>query len=304
MNILLSGGTGFIGRLLTRTLLLQGHAVSLLSRRPLPADFPTAAQTIPWEGRATPQLIEKIARADAVVNLAGASIGERRWTVDRKREIEESRLATTKVIVDAIALSPRRPAVLLSASAVGYYGDAGSDAVTELHPPGNGFLAGLCVRWEAAAREVERLGVRVVFPRMGVVLAPDGGALARMAAPFRLFAGGPLGSGKQWFPWVHSEDVVHAISYALTADALSGPFNLVAPEPVTMEQFARHLGNALHRPSWIRVPGPLLSFALGEMAEMILHGARVIPEVLIHSGFSFRYPTLAGAFAEIFQKNS
>jgi uncharacterized protein (TIGR01777 family) len=210
-----------------------------------------------------------------------------------------SRINSTRALVDALRTGEKKPSVFINSSAVGYYGAVESEDVGEDHPPGEGFLAGLCIRWEQEAMAVGELGIRIVILRTGVVIGDRGGALDRMMLPFRLYAGGTIGSGKQWFPWVHRDDVAGVIGFALGNDAVSGPINLVAPEIVDMKSFCTALGTALSRPSWLPVPSIALRAALGEMSGMILTGQRVIPSRLLDLGYTFRYPGLAQALASV-----
>jgi hypothetical protein len=239
---------------------------------------------------------------DAVINLAGESIAEGRWTPGRKRALRRSRIATTRSLVDACALVSHRPSVFVSASAVGYYGPSGNEKLDESAPPGDDFLARLCVDWEAEASEVSELGVRLVLPRIGVILGEGGGAVERMAIPFQMFLGGPIGSGKQWLSWVHKQDVVALLVDSLTNDRMVGPINVAAPDARTMADFSRALGAAMRRPSWIPIPSFAVRLALGEMAEMLLTGQRVVPAGAEVAGYRFRYRSLGDALAEILHR--
>lgn len=287
MKVVLAGGSGFIGRRLTAALAGAGHHVAVLSRR----SGAGSVRTIVWDGRTQGPWAEEVRTADAVVNLAGESIAARRWTRAQKELLRSSRLDPTRALVRAMT-SRTTPGTLVSTSAVGYYGDVPDGVVTEEHPPGTGFLADLSVEWESAAREAESSGTRVVLPRIGVVLDRNGGALERMVPFFRSYLGGPLGSGRQWFPWVHLDDVVGAILFALATPALAGPANLTAPHPVSMKVFAASLGRALGRPSWAPVPPFALRLLLGEMAGMLLGGQRAVPAALLRHGYTFRHPEL------------
>jgi uncharacterized protein (TIGR01777 family) len=240
-----------------------------------------------------------VQKADAVINLAGESIGGGRWTASRKDRIVSSRVNATRALLESIRQAEKKPSLFISSSAVGYYGPVESGDVTEDHPPGSGFLADVCLRWEQEAWAVGELGPRVVILRTGVVIGGKGGALERMVFPFRLYAGGPIGSGRQWFPWVHSDDVAGVILFALGSVALAGPVNVVAPECVDMRAFCAALGVALSRPSWFPVPAAALRAALGEMADMILTGQRVVPAKLLGLGYRFRHPALAEALASV-----
>jgi len=238
--------------------------------------------------------------ADAVICLAGENLSRKRWSARQKEVMRESRIGTTRSIVFAIGEAKKKPSVLVCASGAGYYGNVAEGDVTEDAPKGTGFLSDLCRDWEEEAMKAAASGVRVVTLRMGVVLGRNGGALQKMLLPFKLFAGGPLGTGRQWFPWIHLEDEVGVILHALGNSSMRGPINLAAPEPVTMAQFCKSLGKAMHRPSWAPVPGFVLKLALGEMAEMILKGQRVVPKRVSEAGYAFRYPTLGGALRDIF----
>lgn len=301
MKTVLFGGSGFLGSHLLSQLLGSGHNVTLVTRRPdkVRSEISPTVTIVPW----TPAegIAGTIDGSDAIINLSGESIGERRWSAKRKDEILSSRIDTTRAIVDAIGNASKKPTVLLNASAVGYYGNVENDEVTETYPAGTDFLAGVCQRWENEAMKAEQLGIRVVLPRTGVVLAKNGGALERMILPFKLFAGGPLGSGKQWFPWIHIEDEIRGMIHLLEDEKLSGPVNLTAPGPVTMKQFCSALGKAMHRPSWAPVPAFILKTVLGEMADaLVLGGQKVLPKKLLESGFRFRYAHVNQALADIF----
>lgn len=242
--------------------------------------------------------------ADAVVNLAGESLGARRWTRSRKESLISSRVEPTKAIVDTLKVVTPRTRVLVNASAVGYYGPVEEGDVAEDHPAGDDFTSALCVQWEQAAIAAEASGVRVVLLRSGIVLDPRGGALQRMILPFRFFAGGPLGSGYQWLPWIHREDEIRAITFLLETERLSGPFNLAAPGSATMREFSSVLGEVLRRPSVVRVPAFVLRGAMGEMADIILKGQRVIPQKLLQMGFTFRFPALTEALEDLLAGDS
>ncbi|HTS00055.1 MAG TPA: TIGR01777 family oxidoreductase [Bacteroidota bacterium] len=299
MKVVVAGGTGFIGTAVAGRLAGDGHDVVVLSRNPGRAPLLPGVRGVDWDGVTPGAWTSHVADAAAVVNLAGASIGEGRWTPQRKREILESRVQATRALIDAMARGGNAPRVFISASAVGYYGPVDSGDVTEDHPPGFGFLADVCVRWEQEALAAGELGARVVLLRTGVVLGRGGGALPRMMLPFRLFAGGPVGSGKQAFPWVHRDDVAGVVAFALSRADVSGPINLAAPECVDMRAFCAALGRAISRPSWLPVPSFALRAALGEMAGMILTGQRVIPARLTALGYTFTYPTLFTALQSV-----
>jgi len=297
MNIVIAGGTGYIGSSLIPLLRREGHQATVLTRYPEMYPLAPDVRRVRWDGRTQGDWSALVQNADAVVNLAGESIGGGRWTVSRKQRIVASRLNATRALLEAIRKGEKKPSIFINSSAVGYYGPVESGDVTEDHPPGPGFLADLCLRWEQEASAVGELGPRVVILRTGVVVGEKGGALARMILPFRLYAGGPIGSGGQWFPWVHREDVAGVIAFSLARKALAGPVNVVAPESVDMKTFCAALGAALSRPSWLPVPPLALRAALGEMAGMILTGQRAVPARLTSLGYQFKYPLLAPALA-------
>ena len=289
MHVLLTGGTGLVGRPLARALAGAGHAVTIVSRSP---------RRVPGRAIGWDELAAIMPEVDAVVNLAGESVASGRWTVERKHAIRASRVEGTRALVEAMRRAPKRPAVLVNASATGYYGPRGDEEVDETTPPGNDFLAGVCKAWEAAAVAAQPLGVRVVRLRFGIVLAPEGGALGRMLLPFRAGLGGRIGSGKQWMPWVHLDDVV-AIALAAVTDAQwTGAVDVTAPAPVRNRDFAAALGHALSRPAFLPLPGVVLRLALGEMAEILLTGQRAVPAVAQQRGYTFAHPELAGALAD------
>jgi uncharacterized protein (TIGR01777 family) len=301
LKIVIAGATGFIGQKLTSHLLDSQTSVVVLTRKPASGRTTKHARLSygQWDGKNQGDWTEQVDGADAVVNLSGQSIASRRWSSTRKQQLYSSRIDSTNALVEAIGASRVKPSVLLNASAVGYYGHIEQGAVTEEHQPGNDFLGRLCADWESAALAARAFGVRVVLLRTGIVLDPEGGALQRMIFPFKLFAGGPLGSGEQWFPWIHEEDEIRAILYTLERNSLSGPVNLSAPESTTMREFSNALGSALHRPSALRIPAFMLRFLLGEMADVVLSGQQVVPQKLMKEGFEFRFPTLPGALADL-----
>ena len=295
------GGSGFIGRALCTTLQRDGHHVVVLSRRPaavrnrLPPDIPM----IQWDGHTPGDWEHALDGADAVINLAGEPIADTRWTNRRKHILRESRIGTTRRLVEALARLQYTPRTLISASAIGYYGPRDPTPLTESAAPGSDFLAQLCIDWEHAARHGESLAMRVVRLRVGMVLGPDGGALPRMLRPFRLFLGGPIAPGDQWMSWIHRHDLIGLIHWAIANPSVHGPINGVAPEPVTMREFCRTLGAILHRPSWLPVPSFILRAGLGELATLLITGQRVQPAVALREGYLFTYPTLESALREI-----
>jgi hypothetical protein len=285
VRILVTGGTGFIGAPLCRALRGAGHGVTVVSRDPGHVN----GDAVGWEAVGT-----AVREADALVNLAGESIAAR-WSEARKQRILASRVEGTRTLVGAVAASDRRPAVLLNASAVGYYGPRGDEPLDETAGPGTGFLAEVCQAWEREALAAEGLGVRVVRLRLGVVLAADGGALARMLPPFRAFLGGPIGSGTQWMSWIHRDDVTGLMVDALENPSYQGAVNATAPQPVTNREFAAALGRALARPAVVRTPALVLRLALGEMADMLVTGQRVLPRVATRLEYRWRYAELGTA---------
>jgi uncharacterized protein len=298
MKITVLGGTGFIGKILMKNLVQEGHKVVLLSRNPLnisKADIEAAK----WDADHIDAWIKYIDGADAIINLSGEPIGSKRWTQKQKDKIIDSRLKTTRAIVSAISKSKSKPKLLINASAVGYYGNVESGEVTELSDSGAGFLSDVCKKWETGAKEAEKYGVRVVLVRLGIVLEKDGGALKKMLLPFKLFIGGPLGSGKQWLPWVHRDDLVGSMLFILKNQNISGVVNITSPNPVRMKEFSRELGKILKRPSMFPVPAFVLKILLGEMSEMILTGQKAIPQKLIEAGYKFKFPELKSALKEI-----
>jgi uncharacterized protein (TIGR01777 family) len=304
MHIVVTGGTGFIGRALACTLSADGHHVTVLSRNRREAVLVLTpdVRIEPWDGQTRGTWERALDEADAVVNLAGSSIAEARWTPDRKRALVESRVGTTRLLVQALARVAARPPTLINASAIGFYGPRDATPVDESTPAGSGFLADLCVAWEREARQAEALGMRMVQLRIGMVLEKDGGALPRMLPPFRAFLGGPISPGHQWMSWIHRQDLIGLIRWILTHPSISGPVNAVAPSAVTMREFCHLLGQVLHRPSWLPVPELALRVALGELGTLLTTGQRVEPRVALRSGYAFRFPTLKPALQDILMK--
>lgn len=301
MKLLVAGATGFIGRPLCGELLRHGHSVTAVTRNPARAvrELPRQVPAIDWSEAS---LKEAVGTADGIINLSGESIGAHRWTPRVKESLLVSRIDSTRKLVGAMRAAGRTDQILVNVSAVGYYGDTGDRAVTEESPPGSGFLAELCVQWEAEARRAEELGARVVLPRIGPVVAEDGGMLEKMILPFKVCLGGPLGSGRQWISWIHRADVIRMIVWLLENPAAAGPFNTVSPNPVTMRMFAKELGRALHRPAFFPVPAFLLKLILGEFAESVLTGQRAMPRAAEKLGYTWSYPTLKLGLRNIFGK--
>lgn len=281
MNIAITGASGFIGRHLTTRLREQGHSTRAISLR---------------SGSLAP---DAFAGCDAVVNLAGENVAQR-WTASAKQRIFDSRVQGTRGLVQAIAQASPRPAIIISASAIGYYGSRGDEILTEQSAPSSDFLGEVVQKWENEAREAEKFGVRVVSPRIGVVLGSDGGALQKMLLPFRFGVGGRIGTGRQWMSWIHIDDLIELILFALSTSALAGPVNATAPNPVTNADFTRELARALHRPAIFPVPAIALKLMFGEMSEILLGGQRVLPQAALAAGFKFRYPEIGSALADLF----
>lgn len=292
MQVLVTGGSGFIGGALCARLQADGHAVTVLTRDPA-----RTARAVP--GVRAVATLDGLGGIDAVVNLAGEPLADGRWTDARKQAFRDSRLDTTRALLAWMANQATPPTVLVSGSAIGYYGPRGDNRLDESAPPADDFAARLCDDWESAAREATALGVRVCTVRIGVVLHPDGGALAKMLPPFRLGAGGPMGTGKQWMSWITRDDLVSLLVFLLGDAEASGAYNGTAPEPVRNEDFARALGAALHRPALLRTPALALKALFGEMSGLLLTGQRVVPARAQVAGFAFAHPTLDAALASL-----
>ena len=304
MRVFITGGTGLIGIRLIRRLRQREDQAVVLSRRPdaaqrvgvdceVIAGDPTQAG--PWQ--------EKASECDGIVNLAGESLLSQRWSDPFKVALRDSRVKATENCAQAIARNPKRSdgttKVLVSSSAVGFYGPHGDEAIDESSPAGNDFLADLCVAWENATETARAAGVRVVLARTGVVLDKQGGALQKMLLPFRLFAGGPVGSGKQFMPWIHHADETGLLAFALDTPAASGPLNLTAPHPVTNKEFGKALGRALGRPAFVWTPGFMLKLLMGPGADVVLTGARVLPKKALEWGYQFEFPNLDSALVDV-----
>jgi len=296
MNILITGGSGFIGQALCASLAGDGHVPLVVSRSP-----EKAAKVLPDSAVVRQKAADFLDHApEAIVNLAGEPIAEGRWTESKKRALLASRVDATRAVVDFCRQADTKPRVLVSASAVGYYGDQGEREVTEDTEPNDEFAHQLCRTWEAEAERAVDLGVRVARLRIGLVLDDGGGMLARTKPIFKLGAGGKLGDGKQYMPWIHRMDMVRAIRFLIETDGLEGPFNGSAPHPVTNAEFTRSLGKALNRPAVLPAPALALKLAFGEMSRLLLTGARMVPKRLEDAGFEFRFRELDDALADIF----
>lgn len=301
MKVAVTGGTGFIGSRLVERLQAEGHQVLLLTRNPAQAQskFPQA-EVVEYSPKHSGVWQQSISGCDGVVNLAGEPLATR-WSDSIKQEVLESRTLGTQKIVEAIAQANSKPAVLVNASAVGYYGTSETATFEETSAPGTDFLAQVCQGWEAAAEQVKASGTRLAIIRIGIVLGAGGGVLARMMLPFQVFAGGPLGSGQQWVSWIHREDLINLILKALTDSSTAGVLNGTAPNPVRMSEFCQALGQVVNRPSWLPVPDFALELLLGEAAKLVLEGQRVLPQQTEATGFQFQYPTVKAALQQIIQ---
>ena len=319
MKVAITGSTGFVGSLLVQQLHGKGHKVVVLARNTAFAQkvFPSEAfpnlEIVAYTPNASGSWQSVIASCDGVVNLAGEPIGEGRWTPERKQEILNSRKLGTEKIVEAITnANPKTavatnsstpatrclPTVLINASAIGYYGTSETETFDETSVSGNDFLAQVCQAWEAEARKVKDAGVRLVILRFGIVLG-NGGALAKMIPPFKLFAGGPIGSGRQWFSWIHIDDLVNLILQALTKPEIEGVYNATAPNPVRMADLSQTLARVMNRPSWLPVPAFAIEALLGDGAIVVLEGQQVIPKRTVETGFEYKYPNLQSALTQI-----
>ena len=304
MKVAITGATGFVGSRLVERLSASGHQILVLTRNLAAAQkvFPKSAfpnlEIVAYTPTASGAWQEAIALCDGVVNLAGEPIAEKRWTPQQKQEILNSRKLGTQKIVEAIALANPKPKVLVNASAIGYYGTSETATFDETSPAGKDFLAEVCQAWEAEAQKVTQAGVRLVILRLGIVLG-QGGAIAKMIAPFKVFAGGPLGTGRQWFSWIYLDDLVNLIIQALTKPEMEGVFNATAPNPVRMSELAQTMGEIMQRPSWLPVPSFALETLLGEGAMVVLEGQQVLPQRTQASGFNYQYSTVKQALKEI-----
>ncbi|QXE02519.1 TIGR01777 family oxidoreductase [Terribacillus sp. DMT04] len=293
MNIVISGGTGFVGKQLAETLMEQGHHVYILTRSPEEKLDTKQVTYIGWLKKGYDPL-SQLPEVHAVVNLAGTSLFGK-WTEEKKKSIRSSRLEATETLVDMIGKMPTKPKVLVSGSAVGFYGTSEQDSYTEeTNKRGEDFLADVTYEWEQAALQANAFGVRTVLARFGIVLG-DKGALPLMQLPFRYFAGGKIGSGEQWLSWIHVQDAAGIIAYAIEQESINGALNVTAPHPRRNKDFSKALANTLHRPYWTTAPAPIIQKALGEMSTLILEGQCVYPKKAMESGYTFQYPNLSEA---------
>ncbi|MEK4026070.1 TIGR01777 family oxidoreductase [Sporosarcina sp. FSL W7-1283] len=297
MRVVITGGTGFIGSILTAKLRESGHDVIILTRKP--SFEQNGVQYVQWlTDNASPE--NELGQVDAVVNLAGVSINDGRWTIERKKQIHDSRITATQEVLRILRSLPEKPSVLVNGSAIGIYPPSLTEEYTESSiVVGDNFLAKTVYDWERLASHANDLGVRTVFTRFGIVLGKDGGALPLMKLPYLLYSGGKIGSGNQWFSWVHVEDVANAIIYSLENNAIEGPVNVVAPSPMHMNAFGKTVAKVLHRPHWFPVPSFVMELTLGEKSMIILQGQHVLPDKLLKNGFTFQYPSLKPALEDL-----
>ncbi len=299
MRIIITGGSGLIGRALAHSLANDGHELIVLSRNPKAVkNLPQRARAEGWDGKAVQGWGQFANGADAIVNLAGATISER-WSEARKQEIRESRVNAGTAVVEAVKAAEKKPRAVIQSSAVGYYGPRGAEEITEEVHAGNDFLAGICKDWEASTSELDGMGIRRVIIRTGVVLDKNGGALPRMVMPVKLFVGGPLGSGQQYFPWIHLQDEVAAIRWLIDNAQARGVYNLSAPQPLANKAFTRAIGKVLGRPTFMPVPAFAMHAMFGEMSTLLLDGQREIPARLLKEGFKFKFTDAEAALRDV-----
>jgi hypothetical protein len=300
MKVIITGGSGLVGRALTASLTADGHEVIILSRSPEKVtQLPNHAQAEGWDGRSPQGWGHLVNETEAIVNLAGANLAGSRWTDARKKQLLDSRVLPGKAVAQAVEAATNKPRVVIQASAVGYYGPRGDEEIDETASPGNDFAAKLCLDWEATAAPNARMGVRLATMRTGVVLSLKGGALPKQLLPFKLFVGGPVGSGRQWYSWIHIDDAVAAIRFLIDAESAAGPANLTAPNPVTNAQFGQTIGKVMGRPAFMPAPAFAMKLLFGEMSTVLLDGQRVIPKVLQNLGFAFKFPDVESALRDL-----
>lgn len=305
MRVLVTGGTGLVGRRLVSCLLERGDDVTVLSRQAQP-NLPNGCKTLPGDPSIRGDWLEELPQFDSVIHLAGENVFARRWRKRFKKRLYDSRINSTKLIAETLAKHPRRidgaPKAFVSASAIGYYGPHGNEELDEESPEGSDFLAQICVDWEKATRSAVDAGVRVSNIRVAMVLDESGGALAKMAVPFRWWMGGPVGNGRQWISWIHIADLVGLILLANDRDDVSGPINGTAPEPLTNWGFSKSLAKILHRPCWLPVPAFMVRLLIGEAAMVVIKGQRVVPRRALKLGYEFKYPDLELALRDLLKR--
>jgi uncharacterized protein (TIGR01777 family) len=301
MRVAITGATGLVGSALVRRLVDRGDEVIAFSRSPEKAarQFPEGVRVTRWEGKSPNMMVDAFSESDAVVNLAGEPVLGKRWNRKVKDAIRSSRVEGTRTLVGALGTAAEKPKVLVSASAVGYYGPRADGKVDEDEPPGHDFLARVSVDWETQARKAEVLGIRVAIPRIGIVLSRKGGALKKMLPPFRFFLGGKIGHGRQGFPWIHIDDLTGILLHAIDVEDASGPLNACSPSPVSNRDFCKALGRAINRPSWLPVPRLALRLAMGEVAGMLTRGQYAVPRRTLESGYEFAYPEVEAALEDL-----
>jgi uncharacterized protein (TIGR01777 family) len=298
MNVTVTGATGFIGSRLLERLRGEDYQLRVLTRSPRPSQ--SGIRYFEWDAMSQPVPAESLEGANAVIHLAGEPVFQR-WSAEAKQRIRDSRVNGTRRLVEALSTASPRPEVLVSASAIGYYGNRGDEVLTEASRPGKGFLPEVSIEWERAAELAESLGIRVVRLRIGIVLGSEGGALKQMLTPFRMGVGGRLGSGKQWMSWIHLEDLIGMMLFAVTSRNTSGPVNGTAPEPVRNAEFTRTLARTLHRPAFLPVPGFGLRLMFGEFASSLTESQRVLPKAAESAGYRFAFPNLGDALEDLFR---
>jgi uncharacterized protein (TIGR01777 family) len=299
MRILISGGTGMIGKLLVPHLHDKGNELLILTRSISGYNKMHGVKMIQWDGFSMGYWAEYMNQADVVINLAGENIGSQRWSNERKNKIIESRVNSGIILSQAISIARNRPRIFIQASAIGYYGAKSDGTLTEESPSGNDFLAEICKKWEASSLNVESMGMRRIIIRTGVVLSKEAGALNRILIPFNFFIGGPIGSGKQIISWIHPYDVVSAIDFLIEHEKAQGVFNLTAPQPISNAQLGKELAKIIRRPYWLPVPSIGLRLLLGEMSTLVLDGQKVIPQKLISEGFEFKYSNIMDSLSDL-----
>ena len=305
MKIIITGGTGLIGRSLAKSLLTDGHEVIILSRNPDNAsEIPVGAEIVRWDAQTAEGWGHLVEGADAIVNLAGANIGGEaffppRWTDKKKELFRQSRIKAGKAVLQAIEAAENKPRVVIQSSAVGYYGQSGETRLSEDSPAGDDFQGVLCTEWEASTASVQTMGVRHVIARTGIVLSMEGGAFPRILLPFKLFAGGPYGNGRQWFPWIHIDDEIRALRFFIENESTSGAYNLSAENPVRNKELAQTIGKVMKRPAFMPVPGFVFRTLFGESAAVVLDGWQVYPDHLIAEGFTFQYSEVESAVRDL-----
>lgn len=309
MKVIIAGGTGLIGRELAHNLSQEGHEVIVLSRNPEQGmGLLKAVRVAGWDAKTADGWGHLADGADAIINLPGQSIAGKallptRWTEKRKHQIVQSRIDAARAIGEAVRAATHKPRVVIQASAVGYYGPCGDEIITESHPAGQDFLANVCAQWEQSSTPLEAMGVRSAIIRIGLVLSTEDGVLAKLMLPFHLFAGGPLGSGRQWYPWVHMADVIGVIRFLIATESAHGIYNLTTPNPLTNREFGKLLGKVMHRPLWLPVPAFAFKLAFGELATLILDGQRAVPQNLSALGYSFQFDDAEAALRDLLESH-